>query len=95
MKFHDLEKGAAVPDKQQSNEKEILSNQEFDGLVGHLNPSIDIEGSFQLTGLYVDRIYSKINHVLKELNESIETTRRIGHRVEGVRGDLMETLDNR
>ena len=98
MKFHILERKAVTNNSSSlapPEDKEKYSNEEYDSLIENMNPSNDIKGSFQLTGLYVDRIYKKISKMHEELHTSNETTRRIGHRVEGVRGDLMEVLDNR
>jgi hypothetical protein len=100
MKFHMLERGtasssAASSQSQSSEAKEKYNNKEYDHLIERLNPISDVQGSFQLTGLYVDRIYNKINKLADDLKSSGETTRRIGHRMEDVRGTLTDTLDAR
>lgn len=77
------------------NNIEKYNNHEYDELISTMNPSSDIEGSFQLTGLYVDRIYNKINQVQDSLKSSDITTRRMGQRMDGIRNTLMETLDKR
>jgi hypothetical protein len=75
--------------------KEKYANREYDQLITTLNPVADIHGSFQLTGLYVDRIYNKIEKLTDDLKNSNDTTRRIGQRMEGVQTDLKEMLDTR
>ena len=79
-----------------ANEKEEkYSNDEYDQLITTLNPSSDIQGSFQLTGLYVDRIYNKINKVYVDLKNNESTTRRVGQRMDVIKTSLLETLDKR
>ena len=99
MRFHNIERNAlenaSVEVASKKSSGELYCNDEFDELISIVNPKSDVDGSFQLTGLYIDRIYNKINNLKQALNQNSEATRLVGHRIEGVKNDFSVKLEER
>ena len=84
-----------MPANKSANNKEKYRNIEYGNFVDNLNPKVDLAGVFQLTGLYIDRIYNRMNVLGEDVKMGADVSRHAAHRVDELQRSLTETLESR